>query len=66
MMKPTTHPWANAKEDGPNRIGPLVTVQHYGLVDIDFATRRLALSLRGTTNQVLQEHRIGFDQLGIT
>jgi hypothetical protein len=26
----------------------------------------VSLSLRGTTNQVLQEHRIGFDQLGIT
>jgi alkaline phosphatase D len=60
-----THPWASAKEDGPNRLGPLVTVQHYGVVDIDFAARRLALSLRGTTNQVLLEHRIAFDQLGI-
>ncbi len=61
-----THPWANAKEDGPNRMGPLVTVPHYGLVDIDFAAQRVALSLRGTTNQVLQAHRIGFDELGIT
>jgi alkaline phosphatase D len=61
-----THPWANAKEDGPNRLGPLVTVQHYGVVDIHFGARRVSLSLRGTTNQVLQEHRIGFDQLGIT
>jgi alkaline phosphatase D len=61
-----THPWASAKEDGPNRVGPLVTVQHYGVVDIDFASHRLALSLRGTTNQVLQEHRIAFDELGIT
>jgi alkaline phosphatase D len=61
-----THPWANAKEDGPNRLGPLVTVQHYGVIDVDFAARRVSLSLRGTTNQVLQEHRIDFHELGIT
>lgn len=61
-----THPWANAKEDGPNRLGPLVTVQHYGVVDLDFASRRVTLSLRGTSNQVLHEHRIAFDELGIT
>lgn len=60
-----THPWANAKEDGPNRLGPLVTVQHYGVVDIDFGARRVGLSLRGTTNQVLQEQRIDFHELGI-
>lgn len=61
-----THPWASAKEDGPNRLGPLVTVRHYGMVDIDFAARQLLLSLRGLDNQVLQEHRIGFDEVGIT
>ena len=41
-----THPWPSANEPGPNRIGPLVRVVHYGLVDIDFDTRRLTLSLR--------------------
>jgi alkaline phosphatase D len=61
-----THPWASAKEDGPNRLGPLVTVQHYGVVDVDFGARRITLSLRGTSNQVLHEHRIAFDELGIT
>lgn len=60
-----THPWANAKEDGPNRLGPLVTVQHYGVVDIDFGARRVLLSLRGTTNQVLQQERIDFDAVRI-
>lgn len=61
-----THPWAGVNEAGPNRLGPLVTVQHYGLVDIDFGARRVVLSLRGTGNQVLQEHRIDFDELRIS
>ena len=40
------HPWTTAAEAGPNRLGPLVTVQHYGLVDIDFAARTVTLALR--------------------
>jgi alkaline phosphatase D len=60
-----THPWAGAREAGPNRLGALVTVPHYGLVDIDFARRRLVLSLRGLENQPLHEHAIAFDELGI-
>ncbi len=61
-----THPWAAAQEDGPNRIGPLVTVPHYGVIDIDFDARRLTLSLRGIDNRSVHEHAIAFDQLGIS
>lgn len=61
-----THPWATAKEAGPNRIGPLVTVLHYGVVDIDFASRRLTLLLRGLDNRVLHSHAITFDTLRIS
>jgi alkaline phosphatase D len=60
-----THPWAAAKEAGPNRIGPLVTVQHYGVLDIDFAARRLTLSLRGIDNRTLHSQAITFDELRI-
>jgi alkaline phosphatase D len=60
-----THPWATAKEAGPNRIDPLVTVLHYGVVDIDFAARRLALVLRGLDNHVLHSHTITFEELRI-
>lgn len=58
-----THPWATAAEDGPNRIGPLVTVPHYGVIDIDFAARRLTLSLRGIDNRALHLHAITFEEL---
>ena len=60
-----THPWGTAKESGPNRIEPLVTVQHYGVIDIDFASRHLTLSLRGIDNRVLHAHAITFEALRI-
>ncbi len=60
-----THPWATASEYGPNRIGPLVTVPHYGVIDIDFSARRLVLSLRGIDNRSVHEHAIDFEQLDI-
>jgi alkaline phosphatase D len=58
-----THPWATAREAGPNRIDPLVTVQHFGVVDLDFAARQIVLSLRGTDRRVLHSLRIAFDEL---
>lgn len=49
-----THAWADAREAGPNRVGPLVTVRHFGLLDVDFAANRLTLSLRGEDGAALQ------------
>jgi alkaline phosphatase D len=60
-----THPWATAAEAGPNRIGPLVTVQHYGLVDIDFAARTVTLALRDVNNHSVHQHGIAFDEIGV-
>jgi alkaline phosphatase D len=60
-----THPWATAAEAGPNRLGPLVTVQHYGLVDIDVAARTVTLALRDVHNRSLHQHVIAFDELGV-
>jgi alkaline phosphatase D len=60
-----SHPWSTAAEAGPNRLGTLVTLQHYGLLDIDFGARRLTLSLRGVDNRPLHQHAIAFDELGI-
>ncbi len=61
-----THPWTAAAEDGPNRIGPLVTVPHYGLIDIDFAARQITLSLRGIDNRSVHAHAITFEELHLT
>ena len=60
-----THPWATAAEVGPNRLGPLVTVPHYGLVDIDFAARTVTLALRDVHNRSVHQHVIAFDELGV-
>jgi alkaline phosphatase D len=60
-----THPWATANEPGPNRLGGLVTVPHYGVVDIDVAARAITLALRGLDNRVLQQQRIAFEELQI-
>lgn len=61
-----THPWAAAREAGPNRIAPLVTVQHYGVIDIDFTARQLALSLRGVDNRALHSQVIAFEEVRIS
>jgi alkaline phosphatase D len=58
-----THPWSDAREPGPNRLGALVTVPHFGLVDIDWATRSLRLALHGGDGQPLQAHRVALDAL---
>lgn len=60
-----THPWTTAVEAGPNRLGPLVTVQHYGLVDIDCAARTVTLALRDVNNHSVHQHGIAFDELGM-
>ena len=58
-----THPWRNAKEAGPNRVGPLVTDQHYGVIGFDFSAGTVTLSLRGTGNQPLHEQQVSLHQL---
>lgn len=60
-----THPWSTAREAGPNRVDPLVTAVHYGLVEADFAARRLTLGLRDVNDRPLHQHTIAFDELHI-
>ena len=58
-----THPWTDAKEAGPNRLGPLVTELHFGSVDIDWARSDITLALRGREGTVLQSRTIALDEL---
>jgi alkaline phosphatase D len=60
-----THPSSRIDEATPKRIGALVNALHYGVVEIDFAARRLTLSLRGVDRRVLREHAVAFDELRI-
>jgi alkaline phosphatase D len=58
-----THAWAKAAEAGPNRLGDLVRVNHYALVDIDWAGRQLRLSHRDVQGRTVQQHALSIDSL---
>ena len=58
-----THPWANAAEAGPNRLGELFTEQHYGSVEIDWAARRVQLQLRDQRGAVRRSEAISIHEL---
>ncbi len=60
-----THPWASAAEAGPNRLGDLVRVVHYGRVDIDFTARTIRLGLRDVNGEAVHEHEVAFAELRI-
>lgn len=44
-----------AREPDPRRITPFFGIENYGLVDIDWAQRRLTLSLMGNTSETLAQ-----------
>lgn len=48
-----THAWAAASESGPNREGDLVRVNHYGLVDVNWASAQVQLQLKDTAGRSL-------------
>jgi len=60
-----THAWAKAEEPGPNRLGELVRVNHYALIDIDWARRALTLTHRSEQGQTLQQHALALDTLAV-
>ncbi len=58
-----THAWANASESGPNRVGDLVRVNHYGTVDINWRAAQVQLQLKDTQGRALQTHTIAMKEL---
>ena len=60
-----THPWRDAAEAGPNRLGELFTGMHYGTVDIDWEAGGLSLSIRDIAGKAQREARISFNQLKV-
>jgi alkaline phosphatase D len=58
-----THAWAQAKEAGPNRLGDLITTNHYGLIDVDWKQQRLNLQFKGEKGEALRAHAIDFKEL---
>ncbi|NJM44386.1 MAG: hypothetical protein HC858_11170 [Brachymonas sp.] len=58
-----THAWSEAKEAGPNRIGELVTKNHYANIEIDWSKRQIGLHIKGTDGQLLRSELLLIDQL---
>ncbi len=52
-----------AKEPGPNRLGALYAAPNFGVIDIDWWARRVALSLRDEAGTRQRTVDIGFDEL---
>ena len=49
-----THAWAQARDDGPNRIGPLVRDNHFAQLDLDWASRSMQITFKDTSGSVLR------------
>jgi alkaline phosphatase D len=60
-----THAWSGASEPGPNRIGDLVRVNHYGLVDVNWAKSEVQLQLKDTQGRSLQTTTIPMKDLRV-
>ena len=60
-----THPWRDAAEAGPNRLGELFTEYHYGSVDIDWEAAALSLAIRDIDGKSRRAVRIPFNQLKV-
>ena len=58
-----THPWKEAKEAGPNRVGELFTDLHYGMVELDWAKRLIKLQLRDAQGVVRREQVVAIAAL---
>jgi alkaline phosphatase D len=58
-----THAWAQAKEFGPNRLGDLVTENHYATVEVDWTARQVELLIKSVQGQVLRRQPIALADL---
>ncbi|MEO5672509.1 MAG: alkaline phosphatase D family protein, partial [Ramlibacter sp.] len=58
-----THPWRDAAEAGPNRLGDLFTEPHYGTVEIDWEAQALQLLLKDGAGAARRSRRIPFNEL---
>jgi alkaline phosphatase D len=60
-----THTWTGVREAGPNRLGEPYTALHFGVADIDWEQRRLALGLVGQDGAVARRLPLSFDELNV-
>jgi alkaline phosphatase D len=58
-----THAWSGASEAGPNRLGDLIKVNHYGIVQIDWAAAQVQLQLKDTQGRIVHAASIPMKEL---
>ena len=58
-----THAWSTAKEAGPNRLGELVTQNHFATLDIDWSARRLVMAIKSEQGQTLRQEVVALADL---
>lgn len=58
-----THAWSQAKEVGPNRLGELVTQNHFATIDLDWSARRLVMGIKGEQGQTLGQQAVSLAEL---
>ena len=58
-----THAWAQAKEDGPNRLGELITQNHFGLIEMDWSKQEIQLGFQNTQGEWLKRQTIALSEL---
>ena len=58
-----THAWSTAKEQGPNRLGELITENHFALIDIDWSQQQIQLGFQNTQGDWLKRQSIALSEL---
>lgn len=58
-----THAWATAKEAGPNRLGELVTQNHFALIELDWPQRKVHWGFKNTQDEWLKRESFSLSEL---
>jgi alkaline phosphatase D len=58
-----THAWATAKEQGPNRMGDLITQNHFALIEFDWPQQLIQLGFQNTQGEWLKKQTIALSEL---
>ena len=58
-----THAWSSAKEQGPNRLGELITQNHFALIELDWPQQQIQLGLQNTQGEWLKKQTIALSEL---
>lgn len=58
-----THAWTTANEVGPNRLGPLVTQNHFALIELDWQQQQILLGFQNTQGEWLKRQTIPMAEL---